>query len=431
MNYFLQMNLGGSMDKIKIFVSAYACEPNLGSEIGVGWHWVLEMSKRFELWVLTRESNRKNIEKWIEENGQGQNIHFVYYDLPPILRFWKKGLKGVHLYYIIWQKITNRIVKETMIENNIKIYHHLTYGNSLWPVSNYGMKQFFIWGPTGGVDSIPSEYSKHYSIKSQIIEFIRRQIVATLPLNIGFNKRCRCANLIFCKSYSLYNNIPSKYRNKAMLFTDVAVETETSIDYIKNNFIEDKKSDNTQLIKYIVVGKLDAWRGFDILIESFAKALKENDNIRLDIVGEGTEYKKLYKIIERLNIEKYIKFSGKVSRDTYYEKMYNADVIVNSSLKEGAVTVSFDSMAFAKPMSCINTGGYTRYFNNEYAIVLERMSREELINNMATAIIKMTDKKLRKTMGQKSFEEGCKYTWEAKGNNICKEITKAYGDYNE
>ena len=41
-------------DRLKIFVSAYACEPASGSEIGVGWHWVLEMSKHFELWVLTR-----------------------------------------------------------------------------------------------------------------------------------------------------------------------------------------------------------------------------------------------------------------------------------------------------------------------------------------------------------------------------------------
>ena len=51
--------------KPKIFVSAYACEPGLGSEIGVGWHWVLEMSRYFELWVLTRESNRPTIEPWI------------------------------------------------------------------------------------------------------------------------------------------------------------------------------------------------------------------------------------------------------------------------------------------------------------------------------------------------------------------------------
>ncbi len=53
-------------DKLKIFVSAYACEPNMGTEIGVGWHWTLEMSKYFEVWVLTRKSNQENIEKWNE-----------------------------------------------------------------------------------------------------------------------------------------------------------------------------------------------------------------------------------------------------------------------------------------------------------------------------------------------------------------------------
>ena len=46
------------MQRIKIMVSAYACEPNLGTEMGVGWHWVLEMSKRFEVWVITRRAIR-------------------------------------------------------------------------------------------------------------------------------------------------------------------------------------------------------------------------------------------------------------------------------------------------------------------------------------------------------------------------------------
>ena len=85
------------MTKQKIFVSAYACEPGLGSEIGVGWHWVLEMSKYFDLWVLTRESNRQSIEPWIAKHPEYNHIHFLYFDLPKWARFWKKGLRGVRL----------------------------------------------------------------------------------------------------------------------------------------------------------------------------------------------------------------------------------------------------------------------------------------------------------------------------------------------
>ena len=87
-------------EKPKIFVSAYACEPGLGSEIGVGWHWVLEMSKHFELWVLTRESNRGTIEPWIAAHPEFAGIHFLYFDLPKWSRFWKKGLRGVRTHSI-------------------------------------------------------------------------------------------------------------------------------------------------------------------------------------------------------------------------------------------------------------------------------------------------------------------------------------------
>ena len=135
---------------MKIFVSAYACEPNLGSEIGVGWHWVLEMSKYFELWVLTRESNRKNIELWIAEHPEYSGIHWLYYDLPKWARWWKKGLRGVRTYYNLWQWRSNAIVEKSMKEHGIDVFHHLTYGNAMWQVSRYGQQKHFIWGPIGG-----------------------------------------------------------------------------------------------------------------------------------------------------------------------------------------------------------------------------------------------------------------------------------------
>ncbi len=39
----------------KILLSAYACEPNKGSEAGIGWNWVLEIAKRgHNVTVITR-----------------------------------------------------------------------------------------------------------------------------------------------------------------------------------------------------------------------------------------------------------------------------------------------------------------------------------------------------------------------------------------
>lgn len=400
------------MNKTKIFVSAYACEPNLGSEIGVGWNWVLEMSRYFELWVLTRKSNQSSIEKWMEESKLKFDIHFIFWDLPKKLRFWKRGLRGVRIYYIIWQRLTNDIVKKVMQQNNIDIYHLLTYGNSLWPASKYGMSKYFIWGPTGGVDSIPFEYIKHYTFKWKLIEMLRRATVKMLPFNMGFQTRCKKANLILCKSYSLLENIPEKYRNKAVLFTDVAVELKDSDKYLASR----NKSNN--LIRYLAVGRMDAWRGFDILVEAFNEAVKKNSDLHLDIVGDGSDFNRITTLVKKLKADCYITLSGKISIEEYYMKMADCDVVVNSCLKEGAVTTAFDALAFGKPLIGIDTGGYTRYFKPEYSIIIPRGARKRTVEALRDSILELSDEKVRTELSSKGREISKSYTWEHKGREI-------------
>ena len=404
-----------STGKTRIFVSAYACEPGLGSEIGVGWHWVLEMSKHFELWVLTRKSNRPTIEPWIAAHPEFAGIHFLYFDLPKWARFWKKGLRGVRTYYNIWQLCTNRIVKRTMQENDIKVFHHLTYGNVLWKVSSYGQKQFFVWGPVGGLETIPAEYSCRYARKSRIIERVRRVAIKTLPLNFGFRKRCKNADLMLCKTEITRNLIPASERSKSVLFTDVAVE--------RQPFVTETSSKESDVIEFITVGRLDAWRGFDLAIEAFARAAKENKDIRLTIVGKGADKQRLKELAKHLDVKEQVTFAGKVTMDEYYRLFSAADVVVNASLKEGAVTVSFDSMAMGKPLICLDTTGYTRYFSNEYAIVIPRTGREEVVANLAAAMERMTDARERKSIGEKARNAGAQFTWAARGEEF-KELLK-------
>lgn len=396
--------------KHKIFVSAYACEPGLGSEIGVGWHWVLEMSRYFELWVLTRESNRPTIEPWIEEHPEYRGIHFLYFDLPKWARFWKKGLRGVRTYYNIWQHCTNSIVKRTMQKEGIKIFHHLTYGNMLWKVSSYGQKQFFIWGPVGGLETIPAEYSSHYAGKARIIEWVRRAVIKFLPLNYGFRQRCKNADLVLCKTEITRDLIPTNERHKSVLFTDVAVDNIAKI-------IEGEPTCDNR-IEYITVGRLDAWRGFDLVIESFARAVQNSLNMHLTIVGKGSDRERLQALAQSNGVADKVTFTGNVEMNEYYRLLSKADVVINASLKEGAVTVSFDTMAMGKPLICLDTTGYTRYFSNEYAVVIPRTTRAEVIDNLSRAIERLSNAKERKAIGEKAKNAGRQFTWEARGKEF-------------
>ncbi|MCD8155626.1 MAG: glycosyltransferase [Clostridiales bacterium] len=406
------------MDKKKIFVSAYACEPGKGSEIGVGWHWVLEMSKYYELWVMTRANNQEPIEAYILTHpDDNRNIHWVYYDLPDWVKRFKKGMRGVRIYYTLWQYGSNQLVKGTMQQNNIQIYHLLTYGNALWHVSKYGQKHFFVWGPTGGVDTIPSEYSRKYSFRNRMVEFARRTVVAMLPINIGFQNRCKNADLILCKATSTIQAISPRYRHKACIFTDVA--TDLTLEKYSQNF-------SSGIVEYLVIGKLDAWRGFDLLIEAFSEAVKHNDNIHLTIMGKGSDQKRLETLIHTLNMKTYVSMIGEVSMSEYRQYMINSDVIVNPCLKEGAVTVSFDAMSYGKPFICLDTGGYTRYFMNDYAIVLPRTSRNETVHNLTKAVLQTADSQERRRLSSAIVKEADKVSWQTKGEQIRDVIDEAY-----
>lgn len=424
------------MARKRIFVSAYACEPGLGSEIGVGWHWVLEMSKYFDLWVLTRRSNMPNINAWLAENPDFSNINFIYYDLPKWARFWKKGLRGVRLYYILWQLCSNNIVKRTMIENNISIFHHLTYGNALWNVSRYGSKQTFIWGPVGGLETIPENFSRHYDTKCRIIEKFRRFAVACAKLNVGFYYRCKQADIILCKTEHTLKRIPQRFAAKAILFTDVAADVIAHSDAAINMAADvtahsdiingsnppaaHNASSNSidKAINFISVGRLDAWRGFDLVLEAFALARKQNNLLTLTIVGDGNDKSRLLSIVDKLDISSSVSFTGNVPMSEYKSLMHTADVVVNASLKEGAVTVSFDAVSLGKPLICLDTTGYTRCFSEKYAVIIPILERDVVIDKIKDAILTLANNEQRHQMSLNALNASSSLSWQNHGKHF-------------
>jgi len=47
--------------RLKILISAYACEPNRGSEPGVGWNWVKYVANKAEVCVVTRANDQRQL----------------------------------------------------------------------------------------------------------------------------------------------------------------------------------------------------------------------------------------------------------------------------------------------------------------------------------------------------------------------------------
>ena len=116
--------------RTKVLMSAYACEPNKGSEPGVGWNWALHMSKEYEVYVITRLNNKEIIEEYLKKNPI-EHIHFYYHDCSKFKRKIKRIPNGIFVYYKMWQKETLPLASTIVKEENSIIWHVHLCGDPL------------------------------------------------------------------------------------------------------------------------------------------------------------------------------------------------------------------------------------------------------------------------------------------------------------
>src|SRR5690242_14784091 len=128
--------------KLKVLISAYACEPGKGSEPEVGWQWALQMAQYHDVTVLTRANNRAAIEKGLEPlRGTRPLPRFVYHDEGPVLLWLKRQFKTIRTYYVFWQISAWKIISRLNRESPFDLMHHVTfagfrYRTAIW---NHGM----------------------------------------------------------------------------------------------------------------------------------------------------------------------------------------------------------------------------------------------------------------------------------------------------
>lgn len=81
------------------------------------------------------------------------------------------------------------------------------------------------------------------------------------------------------------------------------------------------------------VGRLCHQKGYDIMIDTFAKAATERDDLRLYIIGDGEEHGRIVKQIEHLNMQKHVFVLGR--KDNPYAYMNQCDAFISTSRYEG------------------------------------------------------------------------------------------------
>lgn len=325
---------------MKIFISAYACEPYKGSEPGIGWNFVNQLSKCHEVHVLTRANNREAIEAEtsLKDNP---NLRFHYYDVPKALSFWKKKKRGYQLYYYLWQLLAYFKYKDFINNSGFDIVQHLTFGADWMPSLFMRCKPYTIWGPVGSED-IPNFVYETLPTKLKIKESLRAAIKWFFyhiePLRKTSLKH---ADLILSHSSDFTNyKYPEKYSHKIKKHIQTGLNT-SEPEY---QVIDGYKSNNSGITRLIIASELVDWKGVTISAEVFSRIAEKRDGVELVVLGEGPEKKAMTSIFNKYGVQSKVNFKGFVDKQTLVQELYAADILLYPAYHHGLATIILQSM---------------------------------------------------------------------------------------
>jgi len=167
-------------------------------------------------------------------------------------------------------------------------------------------------------------------------------------------------------------------------------------------------------------GRLVTQKGFEYLLEAFAKVKTEVRDAKLLIIGRGPLKEQLEQQAKKLGIsDSFFITTGIPEPDL--PKYYNAaDLFVLPSLYEPSAVVLYEALSCGKPIVATNIGGNPEIVSNDCGFIIPMRSPKALREKMEMFL---SDDSLRKRMGAASRKRAIeKFDW----NIIAKEWDRSY-----
>lgn len=397
----------------KVLIIAYACRPGESSERQVGWHWSKLIQAHHDVTVLTRESHRPYIENWIAEAREdGPFPEFIYYDLPAWLSWYKKGERGVYLYYAFWTLLATLRCRRMNRSGRWQITHFLTFGTMLWPQFGFLMNTPYVLGPVGGGERIPVSLRQAFSSTGQAKILARRLVQKLMPFNPIFLANLSRASRIFARTGETLDMIPRRYRSKTSLLLETAIGPEM--------IPESPPSRSNEVLQIVSVGRLITSKFNPLFLEALA-AFKSTwqRQFRVIVVGDGPELARLEALRDSLGLEE-VEFVGKKTSEQVYEALRGADIYFSTTMKEGGTWAFFEAIANHLPIVCLKVNGPDMIVGEECGIKIQPDGHANARDGLARGLVGLAESPaLRADLAAKALTYvEANFTWERVSETI-------------
>jgi glycosyltransferase involved in cell wall biosynthesis len=164
--------------------------------------------------------------------------------------------------------------------------------------------------------------------------------------------------------------------NNEIFITTTKVDKELMREFDKNRI-------RSQVKTFLFVSRIEKYKGIYEAVELFVELKKENSNIKLLIVGDGSELNNIKDYINRKGYND-IFLLGRLSGTQLAQKYYESDILLLPSYSEGIPAVILEAMSFGLIIATTPVGGIVDFFDENMGIFLNKDNHFSNVDHIKT-----------------------------------------------
>lgn len=380
--------------RLRILLSAYACEPDTGWGSSIDWNWAVALAQAgHEVWVLTRAGNRLAVEKALEKHPLS-GLHFAYYDLPGRARWWKHGGRAARLRYFLWQVGAYRVTRDLCRKIPFDVAHDIASGTFRQPSMLAFLDVPFVFGPVGGGETAPRKLRGTFPVRGYVGDLVRDAVNWAMRYDPLMAVVFRRSSAMLCRTREMLHRIPARYREKCMVQVDVGTAAQGSPG-VRH------RAPGQGGFRVLYVGRLVYWKGLHLGLMAFAIFRQARPDARLTVIGDGPDEAWLRRIAWLLGLEDAITWVPWLQRAAVMRAYPRHDALLFPSLHDSSGNAVLEALSRGLPVVCLDAGGPAILVDSSCGVKLRCTEPDEVVQRLADALCAFAEDPVRlRAMGE-------------------------------
>lgn len=402
-------------ESMRVLIVADNVSARRGGEAILPLHYFRRLRTRgVEAWLIAHERTRDELTEclgseidrvwFVPDTPMHRRLERARTWLPPRLQFFTVGF----LSRLLSQVIARKLARQLVAEKQIRVVHQPTPVSPRESSLMHSLGAPVIIGPMNGGMTFPPGFIAEGAEDAARFTRIGRRLSGAF--NWIFPGK-RCAAVLLVANPRTRNALNVRPRGQILEL----VENGVDLSLWKPS---EGRSRSGEPTRFVFIGRLEAWKGADMLLDAFAQMTMRD--ARLQVIGDGPPRAALEAQAKALDIADRVEFTGFRPQLEVAQQLADSDALVLPSVYECGGAVVLEAMACARPVIAAAWGGPKDYLDNTCGVLIEPRSRRQLVADLAAAMDRLArDPDERRRFGENGRRRVAElFDWERKIDRI-------------